>query len=170
MRYLPRWHEWPLLYRSTAPSRQDELAPAEQAEGDDSPRPLDGPTIERIIRDLRLEHGVDWDDLACRVAAKSGRPIRIQALGDENWTNTTGALSRMPDMDLILVRYTDSPLYRTHSILHEFGHILLKHPACPAGCNQHRVQGEEQAAELLAYRLAHALYRPRDYDDQRALG
>ncbi|WP_308468468.1 hypothetical protein [Rathayibacter soli] len=170
MSTLTRWPKWRPWYRSTAVPGQGRLVSAERGESSNILKSPDWPTIERAISDLRLEHGVDWDELAARVASKSGKAIRIQALGDENWTNTTGALSRMSDVDLILVRYTDSALYRTHSILHEFGHILLAHPACPAGGALLGGQSEEQAAERVAYRLAHALYRPRDYDDQQVFG
>jgi len=76
----------------------------------------------------------------------------------------------MKDVDLILVRHSDSPLYRTHSVLHEFGHILLNHAHCDGAIARAGEPDQELAAELIAHHLADRLYRPRDFDDQRVLG
>jgi len=119
---------------------------------------------------LQISHGVRWEDLVRRVAEVGGKSIRIQAVGDEGWQNTTAALSRMADVDLILVRHTDSTLYQTHGMLHEFGHILNGDEGCAGSAVGSVDPNREQTAESIAHVLAHALYRPEDYEDQRVLG
>ncbi|MFC4245002.1 ImmA/IrrE family metallo-endopeptidase [Gryllotalpicola reticulitermitis] len=119
---------------------------------------------------LGFSQGVGWDELVGYVTQTTRKNVRIQAIGDAHWRNATAALSRFPDQDLILIRYTDSPLYRTHSILHEFGHLLLGHDGCTQSKDTVRDDAHEQAAELLAYQLAQRLYRPGDYEDLRVLG
>jgi hypothetical protein len=133
-------------------------------------RPLGRTAPGRIAFPLEFSHGVGWDELVGQVTQATRKNVRIQAVGDASWRNATGALSRFPDQDLILIRYTDSPLYRTHSILHEFGHLLLGHDGCTQSKDAVRDEAHEQAAELIAYQLAQRLYRPRDDEDLRVLG
>jgi len=125
--------------------------------------------VARIVADMRLQPGLPWDQLARRVATHSGRPIRIEAVGDGRWSTVTGVLSRMEEVDVILVRHTDSPMYRLHSVLHEFGHLLRGDAECSASTPV-RDERRESRAESVAHLLARALYQPRDYDDQQVLG
>lgn len=149
---------------------------------------------------LGLAPDADLDQVVQRVAEGLGKPIRIEAVGDEKWETLTALLVETDDSANILVRHDDSQLYRNHCILHELAHIIYNHPGCrtakataPAIAHSDfsdRVLGRilelergahltdvdsaaaviEGEAESLAYLLARRLLRPRHHADERVFG
>ncbi|RFA17749.1 hypothetical protein [Subtercola boreus] len=84
----------------------------------------------RIFEDNGLGGPRNMEELVTRVSNISGKPVMIEPLGDERWETITALWVSYPASDLVLVRATDTHLYRTHCILHELAHIIYRHPGC----------------------------------------
>lgn len=136
------------------------------------------------------------DHLVSQVEKQYGKPIHIEAIGDERWEALTGIWLDHNNFGRILVRATDPPLYRVHCILHELAHILLEHRGCQTlareigfltnnndpshsfssararlmSSGQLNSAEEEAAAEEIAYALARTLIKPRNQMDESAFG
>jgi hypothetical protein len=83
---------------------------------------------QRVTEALR-QLGYDFNhfvlsDFLAYVEAKRGRRIVVQ---DLPLAELFGAWIPTPDIDYILVNETTHTVHRAHNILHEVGHIILKH-------------------------------------------
>lgn len=150
-----------------------------------------------IFRANGLGSPQSMDELVSLVSAISGKPVIIEPLGDERWEKLTALWVSYPDSDIVLVRSTDTELYRTHCILHELSHIICRHPGCSdlasaevvqslitSGCTVRgrvlrprdaRVTPEHTAtiegeAENLARLIGRSLLRPRYAADEKSFG
>lgn len=148
--------------------------------------------VEQVYTDSEFPRDANLTDVIERVAELHGKPIRVEPVGDEEWETLTGLWVEHAHVARILVRATDTQLYQTHCVLHELGHILLRHPGCrtqkvaaialehaadldgfrgrllsssdPADAMNAVIEGE---AEHLAHLLARSLFRPRNAADER---
>lgn len=121
---------------------------------------------------------VDMSGLLDIVQVQTGKPIAIEMVGDSSWGTLTGLLLESDSEVRILLRECDPPLYQSHCLLHELGHLLLRHGNCASDFVPHRgatTEGvlvargrllsdpadadEELAAEAIAYSLARRLLR-----------
>lgn len=148
---------------------------------------------------LDLAPDADLAYVVQRASEQLGKPIRIEAVGNEKWETLTALLVETDESANILIRHDDSQLYQNHCILHELAHIVYNHPGCrtakataPAMAHSDfsdKVRGRilalesgglteiegasaiiEGEAESLAYLLARRLLRPRHQADERVFG
>jgi hypothetical protein len=148
---------------------------------------------------LDLAPDTDLAYVVRRASEQLGKPIRIEAVGNEKWETLTALLVETDASANILIRHDDSQLYQNHCILHELAHIIYNHPGCrtakataPAIAHSDfsdKVRGRilalqaggfseiegasaviEGEAESLAYLLARRLLRPRHQADERVFG
>lgn len=133
----------------------------------------------RIVTELELPPHPSWDAVQTRVAECFGKPLRVSALDGEAWDRVTGLFLESEDCGYVFYRASDPPIYQQHSILHEFGHILLHNDDCgileqlprdlvnanvvtgairSASARGLEVSPEELAAEAIGYALAEKLF------------
>lgn len=132
-------------------------------------------TVEDLF--ARVSGKVDIDSLMEIVQGRIGKPIIVEYVGDSSWGTLTGLLLESDSEARVLLRECDPPLYQSHCLLHELGHLLLRHGNCASVLVQHqtalRAEGilvargrllsdpanadEELAAESVAYSLARRL-------------
>ena len=128
-----------------------------------------------------IQPGMSWAQLHQAVVTAFGHPITIAAAAERIPATITGLTLYSKDHAQILFKRTDDALYSGHSILHEFGHILLDSFACSAQADATsndlsngviRVRTREldldsidpvarvneDAAEQIAFLLARAVY------------
>ena len=124
----------------------------------------------------RVPGKIDIDGLLRIVETQIEKPIAIEMVGDSSWGTLTGLLLESEHEARILLRECDPPLYQSHCLLHELGHLLLRHGDCSSVLVDHqgaRSDGiliargrllsdpadaeEELAAESVAYSLARRL-------------
>ena len=121
---------------------------------------------------------VDMSGLLDIVQVQTGKHIAIEMVGDSSWGTLTGLLLESDSEVRILLRECDPTLYQSHCLLHELGHLLLRHGNCASHFVPHSgsmTEGvlvargrllsdpadadEELAAEAIAYSLARRLLR-----------
>lgn len=79
------------------------------------------------FRSLLLPSRVTLDGLIAIVAARRRRPIEIEATTVLNGTEVCGLWLSTDSREIILHAVTDSVLHRQQFILHELGHMILRH-------------------------------------------
>lgn len=129
-------------------------------------------SIESLLVTLDLLDLTDLAELLRRVESLRGRRIILRKLRAAN-ARLTGLWVQAASVDKILVRSKLSTLHRLHVILHECGHMILRHRGCTGvfagpssssfvetGIEARSLLGdpvgsedEEAAAESFAYRL-----------------
>ncbi len=136
-------------------------------------------TVRSVVDELELTPHPTWDEVQARVAARFGKPLHVAALSGEEWASVTGLFLEVEECGYIFYRQSDSPIYQQHSILHEFGHILLEDDDCRildelprdlvgdsgvsgaitrAAARGLEVSTTELAAEAIGYALAERLF------------
>lgn len=135
--------------------------------------------VRSVVDELGLPPHPKWDDVQGRVSARFGKPLHVAALSGEEWASVTGLFLEVEECGYIFYRQSDSPIYQQHSILHEFGHILLEDDDCRildelprdlvgdsgvsgaitrAAARGLEVSTTELAAEAIGYALAEKLF------------
>lgn len=149
-----------------------------------SPTPCTSPIAfnqvapEAAVAQLALCEQVTFEDLLEKVSFAHGKPVAIRIVPDHAVPGVSGLWVESAHRSLVLVRGGLSELHRMHVILHEFGHILLRHEGCDGVSDampsifQHvghrkgirnmlsrspRWNELEIAAEQVAYMLSHAV-------------
>lgn len=79
------------------------------------------------FRSLMLPSRVTLDGLIAIVAARRRRRIEIEATTILNGTEVCGLWLSTDSREIILHAVTDSVLHRQQFILHELGHMILRH-------------------------------------------
>ena len=139
-------------------------------------RPLMPDTVEHLF--ATVPGKIDMEGLIEIVHVQIGKPIAIEMVGDQSWGTLTGLLLESESEARVLLRECDPPLYQSHCLLHELGHLLLRHGNCASDFVPHNgamtkgvlvARGrllsdpadahEELAAEAVAYSLARRLLR-----------
>jgi hypothetical protein len=136
-------------------------------------------TVRSVVNELELPPHPTWDDVQARVSARFGKPLHVAALSGDEWASVTGLFLEVEACGYIFYRQSDSPIYQQHSILHEFGHILLEDDDCRildelprdlvgdsgvsgaitrAAARGLEVSTTELAAEAIGYALAEKLF------------
>lgn len=137
-------------------------------------------TVQIVVDELGLPPHPTWDEVQARVSARFGKPLHLAALSGDEWASVTGLFLEVEECGYIFYRQSDSPIYQQHSILHEFGHILLEDDDCRildelprdlvgdsgvsgaitrAAARGLEVSTTELAAEAIGYALAEKLFR-----------
>ncbi|MGE3192554.1 MAG: hypothetical protein AB7K08_03680 [Microbacteriaceae bacterium] len=135
--------------------------------------------VRSVVDELGLPSHPAWDEVQARVVARFGKPLHVAALSGEEWASVTGLFLEVEECGYIFYRQSDSPIYQQHSILHEFGHILLEDDDCRildelprdlvgdsgvsgaitrAAARGLEVSTTELAAEAIGYALAERLF------------
>jgi hypothetical protein len=137
----------------------------------------------RAVEFLGLDTQLTWPVLVESIEGQLRKTLRIVRADESGWANApiTGLLIETAEHALILCRASDPPLYQRHSVLHEFGHIMIDATDCHAlellppalvesvGIGNAIVRSasrgldvgrEELAAEAVAYLLAGRLLQP----------
>lgn len=135
--------------------------------------------VRSIVDELGLPPHPTWNDVQARVSSRFGKPLHVAALSGEEWASVTGLFLEVEECGYIFYRESDSPIYQQHSILHEFGHILLEDDDCRildelprdlvgdsgvsgaitrAAARGLEVSTTELAAEAIGYALAEKLF------------
>ncbi|NQX29826.1 hypothetical protein HQQ81_20965 [Microbacteriaceae bacterium VKM Ac-2854] len=83
-----------------------------------------------VYRALGLSSARDINDVINLVANFCGKQIRIEAVGNKKWEKVTGLVFHHDKYIRILVRSSDTRIFRCHCVLHELSHVLLEHPDC----------------------------------------
>jgi len=123
-------------------------------------------TVTAAIAPLRLDTCNTFEDLVGRVAAAAGKEITIHASGDERWGPLTGFVAHSDSRFTVLVRHTDLAIYQSHSVLHEFGHILIGIPlGLELACDRDFDTPDERAAETIAMTLGKRINLPSPYGE-----
>lgn len=91
----------------------------------------EGPTPADIAAEafqaLRLPTHVTLSGLIAIVAARRRRPIEIEATNILNGTSVCGLWLSTDTREIVLHAVTDSVLHRQQFVLHELGHMILRH-------------------------------------------
>ena len=132
-----------------------------------------------IVAELELPPHPSWEAVQRRVTARFGKPLHVTALDGDEWASVTGLFLEAEECGYIFYRASDPPIYQQHSILHEFGHILLHSDDCSildqlprelvessgvsvairsAAARGLEVSPDELAAEAISYALAERLF------------
>jgi hypothetical protein len=82
-------------------------------------------TVHTVVTSVGLSPYPTWDEVQARVSERLGKPLHLAALSGDEWASVTGLFLEVEECGYIFYRQSDSPIYQQHSILHEFGHILL---------------------------------------------
>jgi hypothetical protein len=135
-------------------------------------------TVRGVVDALGLSPYPSWDEVQARVSDRFGKPLHVAALSGDEWASVTGLFLEVEECGYIFYRQSDSPIYQQHSILHEFGHILLDDDDCRildelprdlvtdsgvsgaitrAAARGLEVSATELAAETIGYALAEKL-------------
>jgi hypothetical protein len=101
-------------------------------ERDSNPDGLAVNIADAAVEAAGIQSGMSWSQLHHAVATAFGHPITIAATEERIPPTITGLTLYTKDHAQILFKRTDDALYSGHSILHEFGHILLDSFACSA--------------------------------------
>lgn len=130
------------------------------------------------VAQLALPEQITLEYLLEKVSTEHGKPVVIRIVPDHVIPGVSGLWVEAARRSLVLVRSGLSELHRMHVILHEFGHILLRHEGCHGLSDampmifQHvgrrkgirnmlarspRWNELEIAAEQVAYLLSHAV-------------
>ncbi|WP_146081244.1 hypothetical protein [Rathayibacter rathayi] len=151
---------------------------------------------EAMMAELGITQDVTLQEMIELVSQRVGKPIRVLALGNDEWNILTGCMLDFGEFFGILIRSNDAAFYQIHNIAHELAHMLWGHPAVKweapdaSGPNayqgtviharaMHRPDGKslsrenmirEGEAEALAHLLAQALLRPKYVADERIFG
>lgn len=133
---------------------------------------------EAAVAQLELCEQVTFEGLSEQVSSAHGKPVVIRIVPDHAIPGVSGLWVESAQRSVVLVRSGLSELHRMHVILHEFGHILLRHEGCDGLSDampsifQHvghrkgirnmlsrspRWNELEIAAEQVAYLLSHAV-------------
>lgn len=136
-------------------------------------------TMRSVVDELGLPPHPTWDEVQAGVSARFGKPLHVAALTGAEWASVTGLFLEVEKCGYIFYRQSDSPIYQQHSILHEFGHILLEDDECRildelprnlvadigvsgaitrAAARGLEVSAAERAAEAIGYALAEKLF------------
>lgn len=126
-------------------------------------------SIDSFLASLDLVGCRSIGDMLSRLELLRGRRIVLRNLKTSN-TQLTGLWVPSEHVDKIMVRWNMSELHRLHVILHECGHMLLRHHGCTGvvagsassvfeetNIQEHllvvdsKVSGEEAAAEAFAH-------------------
>ncbi len=107
---------------------------------------------------------VDMEGLIEIVHGQIGKPIAIEKVGDYSWGTLTGLLLESESEVRILLRECDPPLYQSHCLLHELGHLLLRHGNCASDF----VPREGALAEGVLVARGRLLSDPADADEELA--
>ncbi len=88
---------------------------------------------KRKVTDALRELGYDFNyfilsDFVAYIEARRRRRIIVE---DFTLEEVFGAWVATPDIDYVLVSDTTHPVHRAHIILHEVGHIILRHSRHP---------------------------------------
>lgn len=81
-----------------------------------------------LLRELGVRGPVDARALCDRLAARRGRPIRLQAQPIED-PGVSGACLSTGRTDFIFYESQTSPVHQDHIIVHELAHLLAGHAA-----------------------------------------
>lgn len=133
----------------------------------------------KAVAELKLPPHPSWEAVETRVTARFGKPLYVTALDGNEWASVTGLFLEAEECGYIFYRASDPPLYQQHSILHEFGHILLHNHDCSileqlpralvdgsgvsaairgAAARGLEVSPDELAAEAISFALAEILF------------
>ena len=136
-------------------------------------------TVRSVVDELGMSPYPTWHEVQARVSARFGKPLHVAALSGDEWASVTGLFLEVEEGGYIFYRESDSPIYQQHSILHEFGHILLEDDDCRildelprdlvgdsgvsgaitrAAARGLEVSTTELAAEAIGYALAERLF------------
>ena len=142
--------------------------------------------VRSVVDELGLPPHPTWDEVQARVSARFGKPLHVAALSGEEWASVTGLFLEVEECGYIFYRQSDSPIYQQHSILHEFGHILLDEDDCRildelprdlvgdsgvsgaitrAAARGLVVGAAELAAEAIGYALAEKLFAAQAFNE-----
>ena len=84
-------------------------------------------SVQLAEQRLKLPKRVTLETLREYLVAERNRNIVIEELDDLPGNDVCGMWLAKADWDLILHSPTRSPLHRQQIVLHEFGHMILKH-------------------------------------------
>lgn len=88
----------------------------------------------RAVDFLGLGSQLTWPALVESIESQLSKPLRIVRAGETEWANApiTGLLIETVERAVVICRASDPPLYQRHSVLHEFGHIMIDAIDCHA--------------------------------------
>jgi len=77
------------------------------------------------VQQFDLRGVTSFDQLLEKVSTFYGKPIHLEALGEDAWGPLTAFLDETPEEVTVFYRTQDSPQYQLQCICHEFGHLVL---------------------------------------------
>lgn len=85
---------------------------------------------ERLVDQLGCRPGSSLNDIMGRVERFHQKQIALHPVDDVELRNITGLWVETEHVSHVFYRSADPKLYQTHSIFHEFGHIIADHSTC----------------------------------------
>ncbi|QAB18315.1 hypothetical protein Leucomu_10655 [Leucobacter muris] len=85
---------------------------------------------EELVANLGCRPGSSLEDIQERVALFHQKEIALHPVDDVELRNITGLWVETELTSHVFFRNDDPKLYQTHSIFHEFGHIIADHSTC----------------------------------------
>lgn len=88
----------------------------------------------RAVEFLGLEPQLTWSVLVESIEGQLRKPLQIVRADEIEWADApiTGLLIETAEQAIVICRASDPPLYQRHSVLHEFGHIMIDAVDCHA--------------------------------------
>lgn len=88
----------------------------------------------RAVEVLGLETQLTWPALVESIEGQLRKPLQIVRADETEWADApiTGLLIETAGLAVVICRASDPPLYQRHSVLHEFGHIVIDATDCHA--------------------------------------
>lgn len=83
-----------------------------------------------VVSALNLPEHISLDALLQEVSYVHGKPVTVKIVEEAIFHGVSGLWVESSQRSILLVRDGLSELHRMHVILHECGHILLRHRGC----------------------------------------
>jgi hypothetical protein len=123
--------------------------------------------IDAAVQRLPIPRPFTMDGLARALSEREGKPVKL--VGEQlGGTAPCGWLVRTKEVDYVCYPTNTSYLHQLHIVLHEIGHLVLRHPTeALATFGRPRTDtAVERAAELFAMRAARRIWRGQQTHDE----
>jgi hypothetical protein len=123
--------------------------------------------IDAAVQRLPIPRPFSMDGLARALSEREGKPVKL--IGEQlGATAPCGWLVRTKEVDYVCYPTNTSYLHQLHIVLHEIGHLVLRHPTeALAMFGKSPVDtAVEQAAELFATSAARRIWREQQTRDE----
>jgi hypothetical protein len=123
--------------------------------------------IDAAVQRLPIPRPFTMGGLAEAVSEREGRPVKL--IGEQlGGTAPCGWLIRTKEVDYVCYPTNTSRLHQLHIVLHEIGHLVLRHPAAALSTfgQPPADPAAERAAEMFATSAARRIWRVQQTRDE----